>query len=374
MVTPEERPEARRDAHTGRRYVTRSDGAPPLPPPGGYRGARRVPTAAPVAPPQREAPEASAPSRNGPGALGWTSLGVSAAFALVLLSILAFAGADVIYGTTVIALQLVVLAVVVAALAIRRARSLAAVALSLTLLLNVGTIGAVSAMQTTAASADAGAKTDEERRYESYPGIAGEDASTALARPSLEEVRELSDALSAEIREALSDEYGLTWTEAPGEDVRPERNGHGGESMLVRYMSPTWSTNEPVSGTALKTPVMRSIEDVLARSGWWAMWSFNDPASGLDPSILEDLYGGDDIDEQVAWEWYTSDPSNEIVVYATITDLSRDTTGEWRADREADSRRTGEPLEGLQIRFYAERLLSEADRDEFERRMAEFDG
>ncbi|WP_238439477.1 hypothetical protein [Microbacterium sp. JZ31] len=375
MVTPSDpppapRPDGRRDAHTGHRYVTRSDGAPPLPPPGGYRGARRVPT--PTGPSAETVP--GTPPRRRPGPLGWIALGGSAAFALALLVLLALGATDALYGATIVALQLVVAGVIVAALLTVRGRPLGAAALAVALLLNVGTVGALSAVRTSAEGGYASGRTAEQRHLEAFPGIEGEPATETLARPSLEEVRETADRLSREIRERLSAEYGVSWTAAPAEDIRLERNGYGGESMLVRFTSTTWSTNEPVSGTERKTAMLRTVGDVLSSHDWWDMIAFNDPASGLEPAIRERFYGSADLDEQVAWEWYTEDPSGEIAVYATVTDLANDTTGEWRTDRETQSARTGEPIEGLQISFSAERLLSEADRDEFERRMAEYGG
>ncbi|GAA1723226.1 hypothetical protein GCM10009746_00710 [Microbacterium paludicola] len=364
------KPPGRLDAHTGHRYVTRSEGAPPLPPAGGYRGARRIAGPAFSVPVIAE----DTPERPRPGLFGWIARGVSALFALALIVLLALGATDAIYGATVVVLQLVVLGVIVAALFTARGRTLGAAGLAVALLLNVGTVGALSAMRTSAEGGYAGTKTEEERRLEAYPGIKDEPVSETLARPSLEAVRETSDALSKEIRDRLTAEYGFTWTDAPPEDLRPERNGYGGESMLVRYTSTTWSTNEPVSGTQRKTAVMHAIEDVLAEHDWWGMYAFNDPESGMDPALLEKFYGSADVDTQVGWEWYTEDPSGEIAIYATITDLANDTTGEWRTDAEAQSAKTGEPLEGLQIAFYAERLLSEADREEFENRMAEYGG
>lgn len=373
MTAATARPAGRLDAHTGHRYVTRSDGAPPLPPPGGYRGARRVPGRDGGAVPAGAAALGAAP-RVRPNAFAWIALAVATAFALALVVLLALGATDAIYGATVVALQLVVVGVIAAALATRRARSLGAAALAVTLLLNVGTVGALSAMRTSAEGGYAGTQTEEERRLEAYPGIKDEPASVTLGRPSLEEMRATSEALSAEIRSELTARYGFTWTEAPPEDLRPERNGYGGESMLVRYTSTTWSTNEPVTGYELKSGVMAAIDHVLSRHQWFLMIAFNDPRSGMDPTILEKFYGSDDPATQVAWEWYTEDPSGDLSFYATMTDLADDTTGSWRSDREAQHAQTGEPLEGLQISFSAERLLSTADRDEFEKRMAEYGG
>ena len=369
---PAPKPQGRLDAHTGQRYLTRSEGAPPLPPPGGYRGARRVRGPEPAGPGAAE-PGAVVPARPRPGVLGWIALGVSALFAAALILLLAFGATDAIYSATAVVLQLLVVGVLVAALLTPRGRVLGAWGLALALMLNVGTVGALGAMRTSAEGGYAGAKTDEERHLEAYPGISGEPAETTLSRTSLEDARALADSLSAEIRDELSAEYGFTWTERPAEDLRPERNGHGGESMLVRFTSATASTNEPIHDYETKLAVMDSIQGVLTRHDWWELYAFNEPGSGMDPSLLEKFYGSDDPKTQVAWEWYTQDPTGDVAFYASIVDLSQDTTGDWREDREVQSGQTGEPVEGLQISFYAERLLSEADHAEFERRMAEYE-
>jgi hypothetical protein len=368
MVNEQERPAPRPDAHTGARYVVKSDGAPPLPPPGGYRGARRVPApgAAPIPPPPR------AP-RPRPGLLGWIALGASGLFALALVLAFALGATDALYGATFLAFQLLVVGLVVAALVTARGRTLGAWSLALVLLINVGTVGALSATRTSAEGGYAGTRTEEERFLEEHPGVKGERLEDTLGRPSLEEVRATADALSAEIRDRLTAEYGYTWADPLPEDLRPERNGYGGESMLVRFGSEVSATNEPIRGHDRKLAVMRTIDDVLASHDWWGMIAFNDPDQGLDPSILEKFYGSADPRTQVTWEWYSESPDGLVAVYATMTDLSHDATGEWRTTRDADHARTGEPLEGLQIMFYAERLLSEADEDEFERRMSEYE-
>ena len=370
---PFPRPQGRLDAQTGQRYVTHSDGAPPLPPPGGYRGAARPRGAALVGgPPVAGAPIALAPARVKPSLFAWIAFSAAAAFALTLVVMLVFGAADVVYSAAVIALQLLVVTALVAALFSPRGRTLGAWGLAIALLLNVGTVGALAAMRTTAHGLEAQQKTEQQRHQEAFPGVAGEDASATLARPSLEEVRTLWDQISSEIRSELTDRFGYTWTPAPAEDIRPERNGYGGESMLVRYTSTTWSTNEALDDYDTKLAVLDTIDDVLARHDWWELYAFNDPASGMDPDLLEKFYGSDDPRTQVTWEWYTEDPSGAIAFYASIVDLSNDPDGEWTADRQVQHEKTGEPIEGLRISFYAERLLKDSDREEFERRMAEY--
>lgn len=355
------------------RYTAGSEGAPPVPPPGGYHGARR--TLAPSNGPGTIASSAEAPAEKQPAnAIGWVALVAAILFALVLLGALLAGGTDLLYGVTMLTLQLVVLGVIVAALLTPRGRVLGASALVLTLLLNVATVGAMSALQTSASGSYDGQKTDEQKHEEAYPGIKDVPAGEILAQPSLEDVRAQSDAALAEIRSRLSDRYGYTWTEVGPEDLRPERNGYGGESMLVQYISVPWMTNEPIQDYDRKLAVMRVIEDVLIERGMYGMYSFNDPSSNLDDTILQKFYGTTDPRTQHTWEWYTDNYPDPLRFYAVLYDLANDPADELRAEREAETTGTGEPLEGLQIYFLAPELLSDADRAEFQERMQAYPG
>ncbi len=355
------------------RYIAGVEGAPPVPPPGGYHGARR--TISPAAAPAAIVSSAETTSeKQPPNTIGWIALIAAILFALVLLGALLAGGTDLLYGVTMLTLQLVVLGVVVAAMVTTRGRVLGASALVITLLLNVATVGAMSALQTSASGSYDGRKTAEQKHAEAYPGVKDTSASEILAQPSLEEVRAQSDAALAEIRSRLSDRFGYTWTEVGPEDLRPERNGYGGESMLVQYISVPWMTNEPIQDHDRKLAVMRVIEDVLIEHGMYGMYSFNDPSSNLDDTILQKFYGTTDPHTQHTWEWYTDNYPDPLRFYAVMYDLSNDPAGELRAEREAESAGSGEPLEGLQIYFLAPELLSEADRAEFEERMQEYPG
>ncbi|WP_460798033.1 hypothetical protein [Microbacterium sp. GXF0217] len=354
------------------RYVTNSDGAPPLPPPGGYRGARRTPDPAAVAA-QTAVATLEAPKQPA-NAIGWIALIAGILFAVILLGTFLAGGTDTIYGVTMLALQLLIVGLAVWALVTRRGRTLGAVALSIALLFNTATVGAMGAVQTSASGSYEGAKTEEQKHEEAYPGVKGTSNADVLAQPSLEEVRESSEAALADIKERLSAEFGYTWSPAGDEDLRPERNGYGGESMLVQYTSQKWGTNEPIQDYDRKLEVMSVIDEVLTEHEMWGIISLNDATSGLDDAMREKLYGSADPRTQDTWEWYSDDYPGPRRFYATISDTSHDETGEFTASREAQAARTGEPVEGLQILFLAPELLSEADRAEFEQKLEEYPG
>lgn len=355
------------------RYLSDAEGAPPLPPPGGYRGASRLPAEAMAAaplpgaplPPPLPRPAAAAP-RARPSALGWIALVAVIVFAVVLLIMLAAGATDALYSATLLALQLVVVGVVVAAVATARGRRLGAAALTVTLLLNVGTVGALSALRTSATGAYDGAKSDEQRFWEAFPGIRGTRSSDVLSQPSLEEVRAASEAMLAEIRAELTARYGYTWVRADPEGIRPERNGYGGESMLKEFWSASWTTVEPIRDEARKREVLDVIDTVIARHGFWGLIGFNEPSSGIDPSLIEKLYGSADPSQQPVWEWFSDDYPGPMRFYTVITDLSLDTTGEFRAAREGQRAGSTAPLEGIEILVIAREVLREADRAAFE--------
>lgn len=359
------------------RYVSGTEGAPPVPPPGGYRGARRPsgpvvqPTAFPGATGSATAePEARTPAN----ALGWVALVGGILFALVLLVTLAVGATDALYGITMITLQLVAVAVAVGALATRRGRTFGAVALAVALVVNVATIGGVSALRTSAAGGYQGMKSEEQKHEEAYPGIKGTDPQQILGQQSLEQVQADAEALFADIRARLTAEFGYQWVQVGDEDFRPERNGYGGESMLVEYTSAGWATTAPIQDYAQKLAVMDLIDDVIAAHGLAYLYSFNDEYSGIDPSMKAKLYGSEDPRAQHTWEYYTENYPDPLRFYANIYDLSQDPTGDFRTAREAQNARTGEPLEGLQLTVIASAVLSDADRAEFEEKLTEYPG
>ncbi len=342
-------------------YLGGADGAPPLPPPGGYRAAQRVQTVvAPAAPP---APRPRA------GALGWAALAAAGVLAFVLLVMWSVGATQAIYGIAMLALQLVIVVAVVAALGSARNRRVGAVAATIVLLVNVGTIGAASAITHQPGTS----VTDPEDDYWArYPGIKGQTADEILARTSLEDARHTAEEVMAEIRRRLTERFGFAWVEGRGSDIRAERNGYGGESMLVQYTSEHWSTVEPVTDYQLKLDAMAAIDEVLVEFGFFELTPLNDPSTGFDPAYLERFYGSTDPRTQVEWEWYSDDWPGPMRSYANVTDLTHDVDGGFRAAREGQVAGTDEPVEGLRISFLVPEVLSEDDVAEFERRIADY--
>lgn len=362
------------------RYIAGTEGAPPVPPPGGYRNARRqqspVGMPLPVAPTYSAGETAEAASEKKPSSvLSRIVLGVAITFAVVLLITMFAGGTDALYGVTMLALQLVVVGLVIASLFSSRGRMLGSIALVVTLLFNVATVGSMGALQTSATGSYDGVKSDEQKHEEAYPGIKGEDPQLALDQPSLEEIRTAADAMFLDVRTQLTERYGYEWVQVGDEDLRPERNGYGGESMLFEYRTGAWATTEPIQDYSRKVEVMDLIDDIAVQHGMYGLYAFNDPTnSSMDPTMISKLYGSDDPRTQHTWESYTEDYSGPLRFYANIFDLSQDQTGSFTKTREAQNARTGEPVEGLQLFVIASAVLSDEDRDAFTEKLKEYPG
>lgn len=350
------------------RYVASTDGAPPLPPPGGYRAAKRVPDSAVDLPEGAPLPpEAFTDRHRKPMQVSWVGIiAVAAAsvLAIVLLGSLAMQDAARVYGINMLAAQLGVLVLVIAALFSKRGRVLGASALAVALVFNVGTVGALIAVRTSAVGSYTQATSESDRFWQSYPGIKGVDPASVLAQPSLEEVRAKANTVLADMRAALTSRYGTTWFSTP-ELVKPERNGYGGESMLQSLTSEAWFSNEPVQQVSTKYAVMDVLDQVAADHGLSELRSINDPSYGLSADTLTKMFGSDDPDTQVQWEWYAYDWDSGAIYYIDLIDLSRDSSGEFTKARDAMHAQTGEPREGIQLLVYASQLLSDADEDAF---------
>jgi len=316
-----------------------------------------------VAPPVVAATPKVPPSR-----LSWIALGAAVVLAFALLIMWAAGATEAIYGVATLAIQFAVVIAVVAALADKRGRAVGSIALAIVLLVNVGTIGAASAIGHHPGSATA-ASDPEDDYWAAYPGISGWSEDEILARISLEDAVAESDALMAAIRSRLTRDFGFEWVQGIPGTIRNERNGYGGESMLVQYTSVTWATTVPITDYDLKLDVMYAISDVLVEYGFWSAVAFNEESSGFDPAYIERLYGSTNPRTQPLWEWYSDNEPGPIHFYASISDFTHDDDGTFRAAREAQVAGTAEPPEGLQIAVLLREVLSEADVEEFRERM-----
>ncbi len=361
------------------RYVGGSEGAPPLPPAGGYAGAARARgglDAAAGLPPASGVTytDPAAVRKQGVNGIGLAAISATGLFAVILLLLMLAGGTDTLYGVTLLVLQLAVVGVIVAALLTRRGRMLGAIALAVSLVFNVATVGAAGALYSSTTQAYDVTKSEQQRHEQAYPGVKDFSPDEALNGPSLEGVQADGDALMAAIRERVSERYGYTWVQSGAVDVSPERNGYGGESMLRQYTSTVWTTRQPVQDDARKRQVMQAISEVLLERGLSDLYPLNEIDAGISDDMVAKLYGSSDPSRQHTWEYYGDSYPGPMRFYAYAYDLSNDPTGEFRTQREAIATQTGEPLEGIQLVVFARRVLPEGDRVEFEKRLQEYPG
>jgi hypothetical protein len=366
--------------HQRSTYVGGSEGAPPLPPPGGYRGARRtqegLDAAAGLAQASGDVTYTAAPAAETKHVtvLGLVALIGTVLFVLVMLLMMGAGGTGALYGTSMIVVQFVVLGAIIAALLTRRGRMLGAVALAVTLVFNVATVGAMGALRSAATHAYSGTKTTKQTHEAGYPGIKGVSNDDVLTQPSLEDVQSQGDELMAAIRERLSSVYGLTWVQTGAVDVSPERNGYGGESMLKRYTSTVWSSVQPVQDNRRKSEIMSTVDQVLAEKGMSQLYALNEAGTGISDDMLAKLYGSADPARQHTWEYYSDTYPDPLRFYAYANDLSKDPTGEFRTEREALQKQTGEPLEGIQLMVFARQVLPAKDRAAYQDKLKGYPG
>lgn len=361
------------------RYVGGAEGAPPLPPPGGYPGARRasagLDAAAGLATASGDVTYTAEPAqKRSVNTLGLVAISATVLFVLTLLLMMGAGGTDALYGASMLVVQLVVVGVIVAALVTPRGRMLGAIALAVTLVFNVATVGAMGALRSAATHAYDGTKSEQQKHEEGYPGAKGTADHDVLNGPSLEDVQAEGDQLMAEVRDRLSARFGYTWVQSGTVDISPERNGYGGESMLKRYMSTAWTTREPVNDNDRKREIIQVIDEVLIERGMWELYPLNTSASGISREMVAKLYGSADPERQHTWEYYTDTYPEPLRFYVNAYDLSKDPTGDFRLQREAVSAQTGEPLEGVQLAIYARHVLPEADRAAYEEKLKDYPG
>lgn len=360
----------------GARYVSNTEGAPPLPPTGGYRGTSRA-TQLHAASVQQAAAQTETATLDRPRRrhhwLGWAALGTTILFACAL-TIIAFVGtSSTIFSTTMLVIQLLVLITVVSAVVIRNARKLGVAALTVALLANVATFGSLSALQAVSTGAYAVERSPAQQRNQTFPGVDGYSEYEILSARSYEEEGAAVAEIFTKVREELSREFGVTWTQTGDEHGRLMRNGRGGESMLYSATFPSWTTNEPVRDFDQKLAMMSTASQVFIENGFAYPYSFNTDSDRLPESQMMNFYGGLVPEEQPVWTSVTWESStSRSTIYLEIWDLSLDTTGDFRDGAEARRTNPGDPVEGFMLSAIAEPLLKEADVDEFTDRMASY--
>jgi hypothetical protein len=243
-------------------------------------------------------------------------------------------------------------------------------ALVLILVVNPVTAMAVGGLSTDRAGngASAGGSGDEEHDpiWDTYPGSAYVDAKETLDGPSYEDFVGTSDEMLAEIRTALTAEFGFDWVERQPAETEVDQNGYGGDSMLFEYTAPVWQTTTTVRTFEEKSRVVELIRQVLLRYGIANLDMQNAPSSWREPGELTERYGGETLDTQALWDLHTYNAITGAGDFRTsIVDLTLDSAGTVAKDREFDVDYYDMAAEGIELHLDSYALLKEADRADY---------
>ena len=208
-----------------------------------------------------------------------------------------------------------------------------------------------------------------------YPGQYDGDAQKTLASPRQEEAVAENTALLAELRAAVDDEIAVSWIEHGSATERSLENSWGGPSLLNEWTSPRWYTTEPISGQKLKQRLVDRVSEVLSEHGFEDPRLVNDPdTSFYSPRSIERLYGGSKPATQVVWELKATSVEDEYVDFTfTITDLSKDKTGQFAEDAERNAEYLDTPVSSMAMTLTSSGLLAASDAPEFRERAATFE-
>lgn len=216
---------------------------------------------------------------------------------------------------------------------------------------------------------------DREVFWRDYPGIPELEPEDVLDGPSLEEGEAAGRALLQEIETALAAEFGLEWAAPPtgnGEQVAfPAQNYYGGPSMLnTLNVSGRQSTTVPTNW-AEKQRVLEIVTEVAARHGYSDLTLDHD-AGYLSAEDLVESYGSADPAEMVVLAATLQGPTGQWLMF-TLQDLSLDRDGRFTKQAE-ESEEYGSLPNSMSLLYGANGLLPDADRAEFERRLAPYIG
>lgn len=187
----------------------------------------------------------------------------------------------------------------------------ASIAVVVVLLLGVATWGMLSLLGGTITSADPGSGSGAgspvvEDEWTDYPGTAYSDSQDVLAAPSKEEAVATAEAISSQFRDALTEEFGLEWTQTWKDNLAPGGNGYGGESMLYDYTSGEWQGTAVVDDPDARERVIEIFTEVVQDNGGSTLL-FSNEVYVSDPEASREQFGAEEVDDQPLWTAFASD-------------------------------------------------------------------
>ena len=209
--------------------------------------------------------------------------------------------------------------------------------------------------------------------WTTYPGSAFVDSSDVLAAPSQETVVAESEAFLDEFARTLTTDLGVTWTESWSGMLEKGSNGYGGDSMLYDYYSAEMIGTVKLDDPKARQKVRDLLEAMTADAGGAELLFSNEAYKG-DPAASLEQFGAADVPDQAMWAFYGRDAiSPGLSVSSRVYDTNFPTDATFNGDTwfRVDGSRSGMFYVKIQLSTYG--LLSEADRDEFEKKLVPYD-
>lgn len=213
------------------------------------------------------------------------------------------------------------------------------------------------------------------KEWELYPGLSYVEADDILQAASLEEFIPEANAVLAEVREALTAEFGLVWVERQAAQEEMTLNGYGGDSMLTSYTTPRWQSTTTLRTVPEKQRAVEIMQEVIEANGAIGALLTSAPDEGQMDDYALSEYGGVTLETQARWLFYGHAVALGAGQFkANIVDLSIDTTGNVRKDQESYAELYGLSPEGIDLSIDSFGLLPGESRDEFKNALKRYEG
>lgn len=207
-----------------------------------------------------------------------------------------------------------------------------------------------------------------------YPGSAYADDDDVLAADSMETVVANSDAMLAEYRDALTDEFGFTWTQVFDQTLEHDKNGYGGDSMLYFYDSGSWQGEVVLDDPAARQAVQDAFKRITTEYGGIEFSVWNDLLDGDEAGTVAEL-GGSTKQTQALWSFRNSTGLGAAGLYVSSQVYDRNIPVDDSFDGDYVFVKPSDSSTLLVTVFSsASALLAEADRDTYIEAIAPYGG
>jgi hypothetical protein len=213
--------------------------------------------------------------------------------------------------------------------------------------------------------------------WAAYPGTAWADADVVAGAPGLEATIAASDAMTAEIRAAVSAEYDVTWWQFGGSEPDVQQNGYGRDSLLQNWYAPQWRGDIEATDAGARERILAIVERVAGRYDAEAFSVSNEREIPAADAV--EYYGAAEPDDQPYWASSVSGgPHPSYSLLAEVYDNSLPADGGyigWRPyDQDGDRVDPSTPMISIALLASGIGLLPEDDSAEFAERLAPYAG